>query len=342
MYVSVFKNRMFENKFLRENGVRYYSDDILPMIEVISLKIGRKKYEVDELLELFDGYFESEYFIDFFTFDEKEYKKFDISKVQFALEIRNEDNYKYFDDLLRKVSFTENGIPVISVKNIRKFLLDESILRDLILKLQKICDKVAIRINSDLLGKYFKLIDSTLRENDFLFYDINEDTIESKIFDLMSMSSRKGRYNMVLLHSPRPSEINNGSYVNGGFTGLIDNTLFVDYNLHGFDGVADYAGIKNVLPTDGGNGQGAALGLFFVKSANSFFSIVNKNTKDGAAGHVHVINELFYKYRFIIDPALDCEAIKYIDDNLKQRSSSGSWGQWKYITILRYLDQIKK
>jgi hypothetical protein len=340
MYVSVLKNRMFENKFLREFGKKYFNESVVPLIEVISLKMGRTTYNIDDLLTLFDSYFDHDFFVDFFTFRESEYKKFDPERVKFSLEIRNESKYKYYDDLLFKVVKTKHGVPVISIKKARSFLNSSAKVIDLIKKLQMHFDKIALRVQCSMFDEYFKVAEKHLREQDYLIYDINEESIESKVFDLMNVQSKSGKYSVIVLHSPRPSHIKNGSYRDGGYTGLIDNSLLNDYVLHGFDGVADYSGLKNVLPTDGGNGQGAALGLFFVRSANKFFSIMNNNTKDGAAGHRYVMKELFNKYIGLIDPTSTCSAVDYINTNVWSKGSSGSWGQWKYITMLRYMDQI--
>ena len=96
------------------------------------------------------------------------------------------------------------------------------------------------------------------------------------------------------------------------------------------------------MPSGGGNGQGSALGLFYLGSKNEFFSIVNSNTLLGASGHKYVIEELFDIYRTFLDIDNDCPMYEYIHNNLISKGKSGAWGQWKYITLLRYISQIKK
>jgi len=69
---------------------------------------------------------------------------------------------------------------------------------------------------------------------------------------------------------------------------------------------------------------------------------MNDDITQGASGHAYVINEAVNKYISILNPNNDCPAFKYIDTILITRGKAGSWGQWKYITILRYISQIKK
>ena len=42
MYIPVLKNRLFENKFIREHQL-FFDDNIVPLIEILNLKIGRKE-----------------------------------------------------------------------------------------------------------------------------------------------------------------------------------------------------------------------------------------------------------------------------------------------------------
>jgi len=339
MYIPVFKNRLFENKFIREQQV-YFGDNIVPLIEILSLKIGRTKMSVDEMLSIYDDCFSSNYLIDYFTFDDGEYSKFDPNQVPFYFEHRN-DKIKDYYDLLELVCQTKHGVPVISIKKGRDYLLNGSAIKMLIQNLQIKSPKIAIRIQSRLLQTFFKDIDPLLRDDDLLIYDINEDSIQSKFFDRKTISSKTNYYKVIVLNSPRSSKINNGSYHDGDYTGLIDNKIKVEYITLGFDGFGDYAGLKNVLPTDGSNGKGAALGLFYDNSVNQFFSIMNENSDLGTRGHLYVLEQAFEVHKQRLNPNNDCPAYNFMYDNLYCKNSPGQWGQWKYITILRYISQVK-
>lgn len=339
MYIPVLKNRLFENKLLREQCT-YFDDTIMPLIEVLNQKIGRTTMQVDELLSVYDSHINSPYFIDFFTFDEGEYTNFDLNQVPFYIAHRN-DTINDYRNLLALVCNTKHGIPVISIKKGREFLLNRASIKSLIRDLQSLTSKIAVRIQSLLLQSYFFEIDTSLRENDLLIYDINEESIQSKVFDRKQLSNRAGSYKVVLLHSPRSSKLNNGSYLDGDYSGLIDNSIKNDYKNLGFDGFADYAGLKNVLPTDGGNGKGAALGLFYDNTNNQFFSIMNPDIDQGTRGHLYVLDQAFKIYKNKLDPLDNCPAFKYMYSNLYSQGKPGQWGQWKYITVLRYISQIK-
>lgn len=340
MYIPVLKNRLYENKFLRENQYLFDSENILPLIEIIDLKIGRTECSLEDLISYYDENLKSSYFIDFFATTYGEYSNADYNKVQFSLEIRDESTYKY-QNLLDITNISEYCIPVISIKEARNFILDKNEITRFVKNTQAHKESIALRISADLYDQYADLINELLRIEDYLIYDINEESIESRFFDLYKMKNYESKYKKILLHSPRPSNLNNGSYIDGNFTGLIDNSLRNDFSDHDFDGFADYAGLKNVLPSSGGNGQGAALGLFYVEEKNKFFSIKNSDSSVGAKGHEYVINQAFGKYMSYLNVNGDCPAFEYIDQVLRSRNKSGSFGQWKYITILRYISQIK-
>jgi len=339
MYIPVLKNRLFENKFIREHQL-FFDDNIVPLIEILNLKIGRKEQSVEEMLSTYDSYFSSNYLIDFFIFADGEYEKLDPKQVEFSIEQRTYSLNDY-SHLLELVCQTKFGIPVISIKNARDILRSISSIKQLIMKLQTKSPKIAVRIQSGLFQSLFKDLDEILRDEDMLIYDINEESIQSKFFDRKLIRNKTNYYTVILLHSPRSSKLKNGSYLDGNYTGLIDNKIRIDYLNLGFDGFGDYAGLKNVLPTDGGNGKGAALGLFYDNSANQFFSIMNEKSDLGTGGHKYVLDQAFGEHKQRLNPNDDCPAYKYMYENLYSRNSPGSWGQWKYITILRYISQIK-
>lgn len=341
MYVPILKNRMYENKFIKEN-VYLFDSNIIPMIEVIFQKIGRTNCSIKDIISEYEKHFKNKYFIDFFTFAEKEYTAFDPSKVEFPIKIRDEKELNYLNDLLLVVARTKKGIPVISIKRARNFILDTSIITKIIEELQKETENIAIRIESNIFEYYFDYIHPLLRETDYLFYDINEESIVSKFFDIQKINNKQKEYKIIIINSPRKSRFNNSNYKNCSYTNLIDNSIRDEFVNYGFDGFADYAGLKNELPTDGGNGKGAALGLFYLDKQNKFFSIMNQDTNKGPSGYRYVLYEAFHNYRNLLDTNRDCPAFFYMNNVLVSKNKTGTWPQWKYITILRYISQIKK
>jgi len=341
MYVPVLKNRLYETKFLRENN-ELFDSDLMPLIEVISLQVGKKKYSIVELIAIYDDTFKSPFFIDFFTFDNDEFQEKDPKQIQFALDIRDEKKYKYLDDLLVQVTKSKHGIPVISIKKIRSFLMDKSVLKKFVAKLQNLCESIAVRIESNLFDDFFETIHPFLRKKDFLFYDINEEPILSKYYDIKKIKNVEREYKLIILYSSRPSKIKNGDYPDGQYTELIDNSLRNEFMNFGFDGFSDYSGLKNVLPTNGGNGTGAALGLFYSDDKNMFFSIKNRDIFQGARGYNYVLYQALKIFENELNPGHSCPCFEYMQKELVEKNKFGVWGLWKYITLLRYISQIKK
>lgn len=345
MYISVLKNKKQEISFLEDYGKIMYNKNVVPFIEVIKLnKNVRKRTDnncsISELIQYYDSIIDQKYFIDFFAMGENEYPKCDNSKVQFSIAIRDEFQYKYYDDLLYYASKSDKAIPVISIKSSRNFILSEEYIKNLVNKLQSDTNQIAIRLDSILFSTYYELIDKLLRDEDYFFYDINEESIESKIFDEMEIDSNSKNYKKILLYSPRSSKITNGKYANCEYTDLINNELLLTYNTsHHFDGIADYAGLKNDMPIGGGNGKGAALALFFDlnENKNKFYAVVQADTSLGVKGFQYVKKELLNSAEKL-DPMGKCEAFKY----MKKRSTSGNYATWIYITILRYMSEIQK
>lgn len=344
MYIPILKDRLFENKFMKDHK-NLLVDNVKPLVEIITDKIGGKVYTNLEIINFFDRVLLDQYFYDIFTFDEDVYKPFDPNLVAFASDqrlITPKDYYDYLDILL-ECNHSEKAIPVLSFKAGRDFsIFGKNSLKTLFTKLFTECNQVAIRLSSNYFEEYIEDIIPFLRKNDYLMYDINQTPIESMHFDIEDLTEIKGDFKRVILHSPRDRKTKNGLYKDCSYTDLIDNAIRNDYKILGFDGFGDYAGLKDILPTGGGNGQGAALGLFFINNRNKFLSIMNSNTKIGTLGHKHVIDEAFGNYYNELNPTDDCPAMEYIKVTMKDKGKPGVWGQWKYITILRYISQIKK
>jgi len=340
MYVPIFKSRSQEHKLFREHS-DLFSGNITPLIEVIQLKVKTKEVSISELIEHYDTILD-EYYIDFFTFNKADYKSFDIYKLQFSWSLQDEKVYDYDKDLLRHASESDCAIPVISIKKARSFLLDPKKVEYLIHSLQSTSRKIAIRIEAALFDDYMPLINKNLRPEDTLFFDINESTIEPFFMQVDTLKSLKGKYTKIVIHSPRPRAVNNGQYEDGDFTDLIDNSLMQHHKNEGFDGYSDYAGLKDGLPTQGGNGKGAAHVLLFDIRNFKYFSIVNDNTALGVKGYRYVVDKIFDKYLDILDPYDDCRAIAHIENQWKYNDTKGNFATWKYVTMLRTLSRIKK
>lgn len=338
MYIPILKNRLFENKFIREYSY-LFDKTIVPMIEIIEKKIGRTEKSIFEILEYYHGILKNEFFIDLFTFNATIYRPYSPAKVKYAVSLRNNYDEDYVKDL-NEFQYFERAIPVVSVKKDRDF--EEYDFINLIVDLKESNSKVAIRIEAEYFEEFSEIIKEYLDKDDFIMLDINEEELESKFMEMDYFENAGLPCKTVIISSPRRRKIKNGLYENRRFTDLIDVSLSCDYMKLGFDAYADYAMLKDTLPNDGGNGKGAALGLIYSKQHNSVYSIMNGDTEQGSKGHRYVIDTLMEeKTRDILDPKRDCLMYKFIEEYFLPYDKTGSWGQWKYITILRAISQIK-
>lgn len=348
MYVPILKNRMFENKLIKEKGHLFENEIIMPMIEIISLRQGKKLYDLPELIYQYDNQINSKYFIDLFAFDPDEYKPFDIDGVEFAFEMNDEKKYVY-DDVLEELNCSDKIIPVISVKKARRFLTNER-LQKVIKKLQSFKSAIAIRLDVNMFNARFRLIDDLLRPSDFLMLDVKDKSMDSYALEIEEIKTSVNLYKRIFIHAPRPKNANNGDYLVAGHTDLIDTKINTDYANEGFDGYGDYAGLKDEFPSSGGNGQGAALAIFYDRNKSKYFTILDPMIENnyheilqkGVKGYQDIISLLFTKYRSLLDNDGKCLAYEYIQTELIDKNKTGSWGTWKYITILRTISEIKK
>lgn len=338
LYIPVLKNRMYETKILIENQ-KLFNKGISPLIEVVHSKIGRKNVEFKDLIQYYDENLNYQFMIDIFAFEESEYKHIDFNQLEFSMANSKQTMEDYLS-MLKIVAQSNNGVPVVSIKSIRHYFENSENIVEFITRLQKESNTIVVRIAAKEFHKHFKTLDRILRGSDVLLFDINETSIESYFIDVEDLIQRLGEYMVILLHSPRKEAITNKSYLDGDYTALIDNDLLLRHKDIGFDGIADYAGYKNTLPSSGG-GYGTALALFFLYNKNKFFAIADLKSGTGPQGFKYVTDELLYKYKDLLDPNAECPAYQFIIYKKMSSDGYGNWGQWNYITMLRYISQIK-
>lgn len=215
--------------------------------------------------------------------------------------------------------------------------MDKQSLKNLLDQLQAQTPSVALRITEEFLDSYHNIISDQLRTTDYLLYDIGEQLAKSKGVELAELQQCSCSGKKILLNSPRPRKLINADYAPSGQTLLIDNSalqLFSNYNL---DGVGDYCGLKDCLPSKGGGGQGMALALMFDGGRNKFWSYINENKFIGARGFDQVKRDILAD-SVKLDPDGDCLALQRI----RLLPQSGSWRNWVEIIVLRYIHQIYK
>lgn len=359
IYVPMLKTRREELSVSKEMNY-CFSDNIIPLFEIltdrheIKYKIdpithsfiveqkGKRKMRIKEIptdsdiitLDSLNKLMKNKKaFIDYFRFTIKKYgKNIDIDRTDLAWKL-SRDSVLY-KNRIKEISKYSNLIPIVSIKP--EFVFGKNELEEYLVELQSENEVIGLRITEEWLKEYSQLIKNVLRCTDYLLFDIGEQNPTSKIMELEEVMELEISAKTILLNSPRKSGTRNGEYKEFGITELIDNSVREIFNEYGFEGIGDYCGLKDILPSnDKSNGKGAALALLYSYEENGFFSFLNPDTNQGMIGYYKIIQEILSE-KDVLDPLHNCPAIQKIE-NLK---GSGNWSTWHNITITRYIHQI--
>ncbi len=359
MYVPMLKTRSEELKIAKEMHL-CFSDSIIPLFEIINElyktvyktnSIGEFVYEqrktrkvkvkadpteddiitLQKINECVDG---TLMFIDYFRFSLKKYgRNISLQKAELSFHMNN-DLELYKTKLLETTKYS-NMIPVISLKPDCEFPKAE--LKIFVSKLQSETTHIALRITEEWMD-YSKEVIESLRETDFLLFDVEEQNPESKFMEIQELLDMQVNCKLILLNSPRKLALRNSEYPEHAQADLINNCARVVAEDNDLDGYGDYCGLKDAMPTNGGSiGTGAALTLLYDYEQNVFYSYCNHDTSLGVRGYVNLI-PLIKADESILNPIGDCPGYKKIH----LLTSTGSWKTWHNINAERYIHQIYK
>lgn len=360
IYIPMLKMRTEELKVIKKMK-DYFSDNIIPLIEILNdmyeprykidpitsefiyREVGKSRRRVTEIpnesdiitLEFLNELVEGKpLFIDYFRFTRKKYgNQIDINKVELAWKLNN--NEELYKNKIRDISKFSNMIPVISIK--KEYGMKKNDLKNFLIEMQEKNYSIALRITEEWLDEYDEVIKDVLTSRDYLLFDIEEQSPETKFMELEELIEKDYNADIVLLNSPRKLSIKNGDYPAHGVTDLIDNSArdkMYEYNL---DGYGDYCSHKDTLPMRGGSCIGAALALLYDYNENVFYSYVNKDITLGMRGYLTLIPTILAE-KTILDPDNECIAFKEIE----KLESSGNWATWINVCMTRYIHQIYK
>ncbi|MHC1691950.1 MAG: hypothetical protein AB9828_02845 [Sphaerochaetaceae bacterium] len=247
-------------------------------------------------------------------------------------------DFRLYGERLQEVTDYPNLIAVVSI--MKKPEDDKNDVLKLLQTLKTTGHPIAVRISINKFEEYEKMLSEYLQNSDYLMIDIDMQKISSlqPTFRIIRQSRVQGT--LVLLSSPRNSNINNRDYETEGYTDLIDCSGCSEYLRLGFDGFGDFGGLKNVLPSGSGGRGGSALALLYNHNINKYLSIRNANPNIGTKGYSDVIARIMQR-RAELDPDHDCPAIKIID-GLMQTNKPGNWQTWIGITLARSIHQQYK
>lgn len=359
IYIPMLKTRAVELKVVNEMNY-CFSDRMIPLFEIIDeiyrptykkdangefiyerhksrmLKVKAEPTEADiitlqRINDIADG---KQMFMDYFRFSLKKYgKNICLQNAELAFNLNN-DLELYKKKLLETTRYS-NMIPVISLKPECDF--PKSDLVRFVVKLQENTPHIALRITEEWIDQTKDIILS-LRENDYLLFDVEEQNPELKFMEIQDLVDLQANCRMVLLNSPRKVSVKNGEYPEHDKTDLINNCARMVAEDNGFDGYGDYCGLKDAMPTnDGSNGTGAALALLFDYGQNTFYSYCNHDTRLGMAGYRTLI-PIIKGDEPLLNPNNDCPGYK----GIHTLPSSGNWNTWHYINAARYIHQTYK
>lgn len=360
-YVPMLKTRK-EEMAVAEKLVNCFSDNIIPLFEILDNEYkvryktdpisnefvyeqrGKSRRRVKETplnsdiitLDLINERMQDKLtFIDYFRFSINKYgHNIDINGAQLAWKLSQDE--ALYKNYIRNIKEYPNFCPVISIK--KDFLMDINELDLFINEVQDSNNSVALRITDDLIDEYKNIISVTLRDSDYLLYDICEQTPSAKFMEYEELLEINTHAKIILLNSPRKMRIKNGAYPIKDLTDLIDcsaKDIAID---NCFSGYGDYCGLKDALPLKGGsNGTGSAIALFYDYTINKFHSYVHSDTSKGLRGYRYLIPVILSDLT-ILDPDNDCPAI----NKIKAMTGSGNWSTWHNLNATRYIYQVYK
>jgi len=364
IYVPMLKNRK-EEKNVIKSMKECFSDKIIPLIEILvdkyeeKFKInpitnefiyeqrGKQRRRVKEkptdkdivTLEAISKLLPNkQVFVDYFRFNSKRYggNKIDINKVSLAWRLTNDE--VLYKNRLKDIARFPNIIPVVSIKD--GFDMKKADLKVFFEELQQTNNSVALRITEEWIKKYKDIIQTVLRNSDYLLFDISEQNPEVKFMEIEEIIELESKAKIVLINSPRKAALKNGEYETRGITEHINNCArekAKEYRLYGY---GDYCGLKDTLPTIGGsNGTGAALALLYDYNKNSFYSYMEPDTSQGVSGYKKLI-PIILADRVILD-SNGCPVFNMIE-SMEKDHVSGNWSTWHGINARRYIHQVYK
>ena len=340
MYMLAMKNRTSELKalgLLRDGGV--IAEGFVPLIEIIRLDEGDGDRNgnslscgktLEKLNALLPG---RRTFVDFYRCDLSRFKRLDGTKC--ALVFRWNNDLDLYADCLCQAAAFANIVPVIAVKEGISKLSPEQ-LEKLISEIKSRQPDPCIAVRIEDCDGYDKVLKKVLDSGDYLIYDINETPLPARIEEIDELESFGIAAKKVLLCSPRRRTVKNSTYIDGAF---IDNSHIQTYSDYGFDGVGDYAGLKDDLPGAGGGAKGCALALLYEGTRNSFRSFVNPDSSLGTRGFRSVVGDILSARAGLESYAGECLALEMISEQAAG-GHFGNWQTWITYTMLRYVQQL--
>ena len=111
---------------------------------------------------------------------------------------------------------------MLSIK--KEFDCSESELESTLKTLQKGSKSIALRFTEEYLQLCKQSIETLLREEDFILFDIGEQGPETKFIEIEELMKLHTKAKCILLNSPRKRDISNAEYPEMDFTDMINDS----------------------------------------------------------------------------------------------------------------------
>lgn len=331
-YYPILKNRQIETKILKNLITSNDYENVFPIIEMIKWKsVSNKRIDFIEELELTNP--TNEFFVDIVRVQSK--TSYGNSIVDFLLDVSKKINY---DKLFKEITSTKKGIPLISLSH--DFYFDKGEIKQLFTSL-KVKPK-AIRLYLDYYHYFdFSILDSFTKD-DYFFFDIGEQDINSSTLRILykSITKYNKNTNIIILNSPR-KDFQNLDIIDGDIIMMINNSAFEDYSARNFGGFGDYASTTGNMPTKGGAISPAA--VFYHQDENVFYGFRGGRDLDEFKDHIIPGIKKSTAWNFLSkEHLINCPGCKMIIDIESGIENGRNQGKWKGITMNHYIYSINE
>ncbi|MTI47970.1 MAG: hypothetical protein FH761_09020 [Firmicutes bacterium] len=337
MYTPVIKNRTIEMKVLKDLYDMPLSEKTVPLVEIVQEKTrsNSKTNFIDDLTEIFSPLERKRNFL--VDIIKTNIPKNTLTPIRdFLTKVNRKKDYSL--ELLKKFNHLQNVIPVISYNP--QIFVDNNIIEEE-RELREYYDRLAFRINSNTFDDAFELVKNIIQKNDILIYDIGNAShmnpiLRANYLTIASLKTQK-EFTSILLNSNKSNEITNVSLSDGKPILEIDNSIRDLYkSYHKFDGFADYAGMKDEMPTKGGGISPA--GIYYSFNSNYFVGFRrNKKLSDFEDYIAPQIIASKYWSEYNASHHKTCPGCNMIFNIAHKKEPGKSQAKWKGITMYHYI-----
>lgn len=339
-YIPVMRFREQERKAFKSVKL---NRNITPLFEIISQKPRQnsKKDSIQTLIEETEGY--SNIIIDVPIYIKIEPKtKSNVSSFIQPMKADYKAKIAYLSD--ERLKKSNRFIPVVSYDPNIPF--SKEMINEQIVQYRKKFSRLAYRFFFKHYNQYIETIETELKPNDILIFDLDEALHNHTKFinihkTVTKLAIQRG-VSSVVLRSPIQRSLTNTELDNGKIIKGIDNSLLHDYKKIGYSAFGDYAGVKKDDLIDGGRISPGY--LFYSLEYNSFYGF--KGEVDNASSFTNVLAPNIIQSKvwkeFNLEHKQTCFGCNSINKIYKGKKAGNSQPAWKGFASSHYLQTLNE